>query len=58
MRTAKTILALVALASTGCAQRCPAADVSIVAHTGTPIGKEEVHGGGTFAMPTTSPFSY
>ncbi|KAI1339859.1 dienelactone hydrolase [Xylariaceae sp. FL0016] len=33
-------------AATACvAANCPVADVSIIAHTGDPVGKEEIHGG-------------
>jgi hypothetical protein len=34
------------LASLTAADNCPVADVSIIAHNGTSVGREEVHEGG------------
>src|ERR1700712_409077 len=35
----------------GAATPCPVADVSIIANTGTPVGREEVHDGGKPVIP-------
>ena len=39
-------LALLHVASRATAVSCPVADTSIIAHEGSPVGKEEVHNGG------------
>ncbi|KAB5572762.1 dienelactone hydrolase [Coniochaeta sp. 2T2.1] len=48
MKTSLTSLLLwsLSLCSTALAKTCPIADTSIIAHTGTPVGKEEVVDGG------------
>src|ERR1700761_4400703 len=40
------VLAVSSLAATVLAQSCP--DASMIAHSGTPVGKEEVHNGGEY----------
>ncbi|KAI0128031.1 dienelactone hydrolase [Xylariales sp. AK1849] len=60
MRALSSTLALVRLSTLGAAHKgvapglghvaanstkCPVDDVSVIAHTGTPVGREEVHGG-------------
>lgn len=41
----KAALALCSVLTLVSARNCPVADVSVIAHTGTPQGKEEVHNG-------------
>src|SRR3569833_2840066 len=45
MLTLRTALALLSAVVAASAANCPVANVSVVAHTGTPVGKEEVHDG-------------
>jgi len=52
MLTLKTTLGLLgSVALAAAAGGCRVADVSAVAHDGATIGVEEVHEGGTFALP-------
>lgn len=46
MRAQSFIAAFFGLSSLAAAADCPVADVSIIAHSGTPVGREEVHEGG------------
>ena len=57
MVTMKSLLALSGALSLAAAANCPVADTSVIAHTGTPVGKEIVYNGSTLyvSLPKSCP---